>query len=244
MIKLIVSDFDGTLMPYGRSSVSDEIKKQLSDAAERGITLAVSSGRTYSELLPYFDRLADKLWFICCDGAYYLKNGRIFYEKKIERSDLELFFKRAGDDFSFVLHGAEKNYCVGDLPREANSFCAERIAKLGDLHEKIFKITAYGGEIKLPEYSGLRMHWDGGEHAVSQYVNRFCDKGAALSDLQMRLMLTKFDTACLGDGGNDAAMMKNAKYAVQIGKRSPELEAVCNLCFEKAENALDLLILS
>ena len=55
------------------------------------------------------------------------------------------------------------------------------------------------------------MHWDGGENAVSQYVNRFCDKGAALSDLQVRLMLTKFDTACLGDAGNDAAMMKNAK---------------------------------
>jgi len=239
MIKLIVSDFDGTLMPYGRESISEDVKKGIIGARERGITFAVSSGRTYSELLRYFDGIAEDIWFICCDGAYYVKNGRSFYEKQIERADLELFFRRAGDGFSFVLHGAEKNYCVGDLPREACAFCAERITKLGDVKEKIFKITAYGGEIKLPEYSGLRMHWDGGENAVSQYVNRFCDKGAALSDLQMRLMLTKFDTACIGDGGNDVAMMRNAKISICIGNRSKELESVCNLNFATVEQAFE-----
>ena len=242
MIKLIVSDFDGTLMPYGESALSSAVKNQITKAKEQGMVFAVSSGRTYSELLPYFAGFENDVWFICCDGAYYIKNGRSYYEKQIERADLELFFKRAGNGFSFVLHGAEKNYCVGELPREACAFCSERVTKLGDVKEKIFKITAYGGEIKLPEYSGLRMHWDGGENAVSQYVNRFCDKGAALSDLQMRLMLTKFDTACLGDGGNDVAMMRNAKISVCIGERSRELAEVCSICADKAEDALSKLI--
>ena len=242
MLKLIVSDFDGTLMPYGKCVLSEKLKAQIKGADGQGIIFAVSSGRTYGELAPYFEGLDENLWFVCCDGAYYSKGGKIFYEKQIARADLELFFRRAGADFSFVLHGAKKNYCVGDVPCCADGYCAERVNKLGDVKEKIFKITSYGGEIALPEYSGLRMHWDGGDDAVAQYVNRFCDKGAALSDLQMRLMLTKFDTACLGDGGNDIAMMKNAKYAVCIGERSKELARVCGLKFESAEDALDVLL--
>ena len=242
MLKLIVSDFDGTLMPYGGVGLSEKLRSQIRSAKEQGITLAVSSGRTYGELLPYFRGLEEKLWFICCDGAYYVSDGKIFYEKQIARGDLELFFRRAGADFSFVLHGARKNYCVGDVPCCADGYCAEHVKKLGDIKEKIFKITSYGGELALPEYSGLRMHWDGGADAVAQYVNRFCDKGAALSDLQMRLMLTKFDTACLGDGGNDIAMMKNAKLAVCVGNRSAELAAICGMHFDSAEAALEDLI--
>ena len=242
MLKLIVSDFDGTLMPYGNTELSENIKAHIMAAKEQGITFAVSSGRTYGELLPYFRGIEEKLWFICCDGAYYVNGDRIFYEKQIARADLELFFRRAGTDFSFVLHGAKKNFCVGDVPFCADGYCAERVKKLGDVKEKIFKITSYGGELVLPEYSGLRMHWDGGADAVAQYVNRFCDKGAALSDLQMRLMLTKFDTACLGDGGNDIAMMKNAKYAISVGNRSKELASVCNANFDSAEAALGELM--
>jgi HAD superfamily hydrolase (TIGR01484 family) len=209
---------------------------------EKGITFAISSGRTYSELLPYFRGLEDRLWFICCDGAYYIRGGRSFYEKKIERADLELFFKNAGEGFSFILHGAEKNYCVGDIPASACAFCAQKISSIFEVKEKIFKITSFGRDVRLPEYSGLRTHWDGGAESVAQYVNRFCDKGAALSDLQMRLMLTKFDTACLGDGGNDIAMMKNAKYAISVGNRSKELASVCNANFDSAEAALGELI--
>ena len=242
MIKLIVSDFDGTLMPYGQSSVNSGVKAQIEKALEKGITFAVSSGRTYTELLPYFDGLADRLWFICCDGAYYVKGGRTFYEKKIETSDLQLFFKNSDKDFSFILHGAHKNYSVGDVPASAAHRCAEKISGIFEVKEKIFKITSFGRELKLPEYCGLRTHWDGGELSVAQYVNRFADKGASLSDLQVRLMLTKVDTAAMGDGGNDVAMMRNAKHSVCISSRSVELHAVCNAHFDRAEDALaDLL---
>ena len=242
MLKLIVSDFDGTLLPYGQTCLSEKLKIQIKKAAEQGISIAVSSGRTYLELLPYFDGFTDMLWFICCDGAYYVKNGKIFYEKQIEKTELEAFFKKAGSGFSFVLHGAMKNYAVGDIPTEAMAFSPEIIKKPGDIKEKIFKITSYGERVKLTEYSSLRTHWDGGENATAQYVNRFCDKGAALSDLQVRLMLTRFDSACLGDGGNDIAMMKNAKYSVCIGERQSELSDICTHCFATAEEAFDFLL--
>lgn len=244
MLKLIVSDLDGTLLPYGQVAVSETVKHLLHEALQKGIAVAVSSGRTLGELMPLFSELERDIWFIACDGGHYFRNGRSVYEKKIEREDLSLFQKHVGEDFSFVLHGVHQNYAVGKLPVEAAHFCAVPIAHVDNVEEKIFKVTSYGKKLKLPPYCGLRMHWDGGERGMAQYVNRFADKGAALSDLQTRLMLTKFDTACIGDSENDVAMMRNAKYSVCIGQRSERLLAACDLRFSNIEDALRELIKS
>ena len=41
MIKLIVSDLDGTLLPYGEGRISDRTLECLSEAIDRGIVAAV-----------------------------------------------------------------------------------------------------------------------------------------------------------------------------------------------------------
>ena len=77
---------------------------------------------------------------------------------------------------------------------------------------------------------------------MAQYVNRFADKGTALSNLQTRLMLTKFDTACIGDSGNDVAMMHNAKASFCVGERSQALRDACQTQVQTAEEALRALL--
>lgn len=242
MTRLIVSDFDGTLMPYGQSVLSDSVKQLLRTALDRSIAVAVSSGRTYGEMKMLLGEFAREIYFICCDGAYYIKDDRVLYERQIARTDLEIFASQAGDGLSVVFHGAKQNYALGDVPHEADRFRAVPIARLGQIKEKIFKVTSYGREVKLPAYCGLRMHWDGGPNASAQYVNRFADKGSALSDLQMRLMLTKFDTAAMGDSGNDIAMMHNAKLAIAVGDRCEDLRRVCHLHLPSAEAALESIL--
>ena len=240
MIKLIVSDFDGTLCPYGSAGVPRGVRERISSLLERGTVFAVSSGRTYGELIRYLPELANSAYFICCDGAYYIKNGRLLYGRHIALEDLKLLAGVSGA--SFVFHGAETNYGLGTLPDEAARFNCVPISRIGEIGERIFKVTSYGCKLRLPPYCGLRMHWDGGENDGAQYVNRFCDKGAALSDLQMRLMLTKFDTACLGDSGNDIAMMHNATLSFCVGSHSPALEGICTVSVDSAEQALTAIL--
>ncbi len=243
MIKLIVSDFDGTLMPFGADGVSSTVKQYIRTALDRGVIFAVSSGRTYGELVSFLPEFQNDLYFICCDGAYYVKNGTVLYEKKIAREDLRFFSAQEDTGFPFVLHGAFQNYTVGALRADTAHFQATHLPHVSDVREDVFKITTYGPVKRLPPYCGLRTHWDGGPEKMSQYVNRFANKGTALSDLQMRLILTKYETACIGDSGNDVAMMKNAKHAICIGDRSPELKAVCNTFAKTPEEALDALLL-
>ena len=240
MIKLIVADFDGTLMPFGAEEVSEEVRNLIETALKKNIVFAVSSGRTYSELAFYLPEFIDRIWFICCDGAYYVKGGKTFYEKQIAMGDIDYLFRSNGEDASFVFHGAFGNFAIGDLPEEGRRFGGKTLTRAEARlpKEKIYKITAYRSKGTLAPYGGLRMHWDGGPNASSQYVNRYADKGIALSNLQMRLMLTKFETACIGDSGNDVAMMHNAKYSYCVGTRSEALVKACTHHVESAAVAL------
>lgn len=242
MIRLIVSDFDGTLVPYGTQRVSEETRRRLTEAIDRGVTLAVSSGRTYTELAAQFPNVSEQLWFICCDGAYAVKNGRVYYERRIAADDLHLLEKHCVGGASMILHGAVRNYAIGRIPEEGMRFAPETVSCADEIKEKIFKVTTYGVRFRLPPYCGLRTHWDGGACEMAQFVNRFANKGTALSDLQSRLMLTKFDTACLGDSGNDIAMMHNAKISVCVGERSEALKKVCTHHMATVEDALKMIL--
>ncbi len=237
MIKLMVSDLDGTLLPYSRESVSKEAMELVHEIIVSGVTFAVSSGRTFGELIGFLPGLCDKIYYTCCDGALTIKDGKVIYARKIEASDIEQFFRHKSTDFSFVLHGAFENYGYGKLPAEADRFNCKPINGIFEIKDKIFKITSFGDTINLPEYSGLRTHWDG-TNKTAQYVNRYCSKGTALSDLQTRLMLTKYDTAVFGDRGNDVCMVKGSKLSYCIGDRCAELSKACTYQFDDIESAL------
>ena len=242
MLKLIVSDFDGTLLPYGESRVSDGVLNGISSSLKKGIKVAVSSGRTYGELERELSAFKNDLYFICCDGAYCVKDGKTVYQRRIENDDLKFFFDRFSEGLSFVLHGAFENYGVGALPDEASAFCAKPIKTFSEVGENIFKITSYGMEVKLLPTSGLRTHWDGGKNKTAQFVNKFANKGVALSDLQTRLMLTKFDTACIGDSGNDLPMVRGSKYSFAVSARNKEFSEAVTHCVLRAEEAFELLL--
>lgn len=242
MIKLVVSDFDGTILPYTESAVSGKTIELIENMIDSGIVFAVSSGRTYRELVSFFPEFKDSIYFICCDGAITVKEEKTVYSRKIEMQDLELFFKKGKENFSFVLHGADKNYCYGSIPAEAERYDCIKIDSIYRIKERIYKITSYGEPVELPEYCGIRSHWDGGRFKAAQYVNRFSNKGTALSDLQTRLMLTKYDTAILGDKGNDVSMVRNAKISCCIGDSCEELSAMCTDRFGTADEAFEHIL--
>lgn len=241
MIKLVVSDFDGTLLPYSDSFLSSEILSLIEEILNRGVRFAISSGRNYSELVSFFPNLADRIYFTCCDGALTVKNSNIIYARKIEKSDIEMFFRHKYEGFSFLLHGAFENYYYGNLPAHAKRFNATPVGNIFEIKDKIFKITSYNDRLILPEYCGIRKHWEENSN-ITQYVNRYCNKGTALSDLQVRLLLTKYDTVVLGDRGNDVCMVKGAKLSYCIGNRCDELATICTERFDNGYDALSNLI--
>lgn len=243
MIKLLVSDYDGTLMPYGDKRITEGVARGLRTLLDRGVTVAVSSGRTYGELSKFLPEFRDECYFICCDGAYYVKDGKVLYGRQMLQEDLMRLERERRDGECLMMHCAYRNYTIGEPPAEdAEWLESVPVRRMWDIKEPVYKVTAYGVKKELGPQSTLRMHWEGSGHSCSQIVNRYCDKGAALSDLQIRLMLTKFDTACMGDSGNDLAMVHNAKIAICVGNRNQAMRKACMAHFDRAEDALRFLV--
>ena len=143
---------------------------------------------------------------------------------------------------SLHLAGAERGYVFGDAEFEAkmtkwhvDDFTT--VSTASEVREPIYKLAFYG---KSPNFAtvpaDLRKSYVG--NGWAEYVYRYTDKGLALSDLQSRLFLTKFDTAAIGDGLNDVSMLSKAKYAYAL---NPNLkDAIPSVILaENAEEALD-----
>ena len=242
-IKLLISDVDGTLIRAGESEISVGIKKKIAAFLASGGDVAIASGRTYHSLMRFFREFADSLYFIPCDGALCIKSGKVLYHRPISMSSIRSAFATAKErGLALHLAGAERGYVFGDAEFEAkmtkwhvDDFTT--VSTASEVREPIYKLAFYG---KSPNFAtvpaDLRKSYVG--NGWAEYVYRYADKGLALSDLQNRLFLTKFDTAAIGDGLNDVSMLSKAKYAYAL---DPALkDAVPSVILaETAEEALD-----
>ena len=68
MIKFIATDLDGTLLDEDKK-LPEEIFSVIEELAKRNILFAPASGRQYANLRKLFAPVADKVVFICENGA-------------------------------------------------------------------------------------------------------------------------------------------------------------------------------
>ena len=68
-IKMICSDLDGTLLPYGRKTLLPEVFPLIGKLADRGILFCPASGRQYTSEKMLFAPVADRCAFLCENGA-------------------------------------------------------------------------------------------------------------------------------------------------------------------------------
>ena len=248
MIKLIVSDLDGTLLPYGQREISHRAKGLIYKALDMGIDFAVSSGRTYLQLAALLPEFLDDIYYIADDGAYYVRRKRVLYSRHIDREELSRFSASAAGSAPCIFHGAFEDFRLGDIPKEYEGELlrfSQGEPKTFNGGERIYKITSLAPPLRLPPYSKLRLHWNAAEGiSATQYVNRFCNKGASLSDLKLRLFLSGIETAILGDAENDIPMMKGAKYAYAIGDASRSVASAATNTAASAEEALERILCS
>ncbi len=236
MIKLIVSDVDGTILTKSETAVSDRVLRVIEKLKAAGKMVAVASGRTYGSLEKLFSSVKQDLYFICCDGAVIIHNDKVLYCKQIGVGDVIDVIRRPEYEncgimlctpkIPYVIQGSEDFSITAETQSGEETFYVER---LYDIKEPIVKIAIWSknGNAEplnfLPK--SLRVAYNVGEWC--EYTSAISNKGLAVSDLQMRLYLTKFDTCAVGDGVNDVEMMKKAKMAVSANGAGDGLKSVC-----------------
>lgn len=234
MIRLIVSDVDGTLAPEGARELDPHLFYFIKELQKRGIRFAAASGRQYESVLNVFRPVWDEIFFIADNGAYIMEADNVLaantfsgdtwksiirHIRKIPQSH----FMVSSMDGSFTeskkssfLRLLADNYAVHLKYAQDVTALDLRVSKIGLYLER--------PELMIPGQlaeEGARIFGDAAHVVASgscwvDFVAPGTDKGVALHKLQEMLRITPGETMAFGDNHNDMGMFHHAgeSYAV------------------------------
>lgn len=238
MIKLIVSDLDGTLLQNGAQALTEEAKKVISALQKKGVLFAAASGRQYPNLYRLFGELSEEMAFICENGAYAVNRGKELYSIPMDR-ELGIAIIQdiyAKDDCEVLLSGKNTSYLKPKTEAYENRLRyivknnVQIVEDLTKVEEPFLKVSAYqpSGISRSEEY--FRVKWsDRVQTAVSDtfwmdFTAFHVNKGEALAMVQEKLGISKEETICFGDHYNDIEMFAQATYSYVMENASDEIK--------------------
>ncbi len=209
MFNLILTDFDGTLMPKNGGELSKEFVKKVINITDRGIIFAVNSGRPYGTLKKLMSAVANRTLFICNDGAQIMYKNCLIYKNPIDaKVAKELVIKALGLGLTPFASLREKNAPITDDILFRKGLFGEDIYKLRFMKENMQGDLE---ELKLLAISrGLRACFED-----SQYLElcvASADKGVATQFVKKKFGISS-GVAAFGDTKADYLMFRHADAA-------------------------------
>lgn len=244
MIKLIATDLDGTLLDEKRS-----LPPQIFPLVERlhahGVLFVPASGRQYANLKKLFAPVADKVFFLCENGALVKHREKTLFLRAIDDAQI----KRALDEIRALPHifpmlcGVDCAYIESDAePFSSLSFASythcRRVNNLDDVigKEPVCKIAIYD-EIsaadncmrtlpqRLPALRTMQSGFDWCDVSAPD-----CHKGNAIAYLCDAFSLKREECVAFGDHMNDYEMLRACGTAyVPANAFPPLIEAFGNV---------------
>lgn len=239
MIKLVVSDIDGTMLHDHGTSINPIYFDTIKKLHKHGIQFCVASGRQYNSLQTLFEPVKDDLIYITENGAEIIYKGRELYSNPMTKEDSEQLVLDTR-----AIPGAESMYCVGDkayfekgdlkvfhLMKDEYHFRCEMVDDLLKLEEPCLKFSLY-----LPEHVDeitnqyFTPKWKR-THDVAcggKYFMDVCEKGVnkgrSLRQVQSLFGVSREETMVFGDNHNDIDMIMEADYSYAVANAREELK--------------------
>lgn len=252
-IKLVVSDVDSTLLMPGEECLDKRFFETVKILKNKGISLAIASGRTYEELKSIFAEAIEDIYFIPLDGGAVIYRNETLYTREIPKKFTELtlnmmdksnilfyakdftYFKWQNDDFEkAIVHTHHKNI--------------KRIQNADDIKKEIYKITFYKEE--SPSFERFKAYVKNNNIFVSMYDDKtWCDfhtvgtnKGTAVEYLMKRLDIMPENVMAFGDNTNDIDMLKKVRYSYAMENSVPSLKGVARYITDNVIEVVERMV--
>lgn len=250
MIKLIMSDMDGTLLdeegklPRGFDEVMAELK-------ERGVLFAPCSGRQYYSLLNTFAGYEDEFLFFAENGTIVKYHDEEIFSCPMDKEGALEVLKTAAENPSAyrVFCGKKDAYILKE--QDTEEFREEfhkyytHYATVDDYREiddEPIKISLYdaGGQAAKRIFP-IVQKFEGPMQVVRSsdwWVDVMAfgiNKGIAIQQVQKRMGITPMECAAFGDYMNDAEMMSSVYYSYAVENAHPKIKELAR--FHTKSNA-------
>lgn len=241
MIRLVASDIDGTLLPYGETEIPSEIFTEIHRLEDKGILFCPASGRQYTSLRNLFAPVADRVPFLCENGAVVYgpgSPGPVLGKTVMER-ELALELAReiyAQPGLEVLICGANTSYlcpkgeAIAPLVRDFVGNNTVLLEHPEQMPEDIVKVSAYcPAENPGAVLAQLAPRWSQAfQAAVAGEVwldFTLADKGRGLSQLCAALGIGLDEVMAFGDNYNDVPMLEQVGQPYLMENAAPELRA-------------------
>lgn len=242
MIKLIASDLDGTLIPEGTQEIEPGFMEVLEELLDRGYLFYAASGRQYANMRWKFEKFADRMGFVCENGALAMEHGEQQYILEIPRekalaiaddilrfpeTDICLsgvkacYIKPRTEWFEHLLTQVLKNECV-------------IFDNLEDIDDQIVKISMYiydfpanAGRIRkfFTEKYGAYGDFVLGGNDWLDMILKNSGKGRALESIMKKKGLIPEEIMVFGDNQNDISMLELTPNSYAMAHARPDIQA-------------------
>ena len=240
MIKLVVSDIDGTLVDQSEE-LREPAFRMVSWLRERGIMFSLATGRVQGMAEQYAARLNVTIPYVASNGASLILNGKALRRDTVPLGPLEDMIHRADalglsviyspDGYErvhratpFVLsqqHSFSRYYDICPLTKQ--DFAAGRVEKLCLMDddrtgavEELARMAA-----SLPSAFGFTRY---GERAV-EIVRGGATKASGVRELARLLNISLSEVLTAGDDENDLEMLSEAGVGATVRNALPKVKA-------------------
>ena len=235
MIKLVVTDIDGTLVD-DQKRLSPDFWDVVAQLTQKGIIFSVASGRQYHTLLEQFSPIKDSTLFVAENGTNVVYKNRELFINTLDKESADKLIKigRTIKDVYPILCGKTSAYVENADDRflaEAGKYYQrlEIVNDLTQIDDAVLKVTMF--DFADAEKNSLPYFKDYTEtHKVAPAGKRWLDitnltanKGSALERVQRDFNITHDETLVFGDYLNDLEMMGVAKYSYAMKNAHPDI---------------------
>lgn len=231
MIQLIACDIDGTLLLPGQTEIAPAVLREIPRLEARGIRFCPTSGRRPESLRRLFAPVADRLYYICENGAtIYAPGGALLGTLAMPRAEAMQICREIlrRPDCELMVSGVEGCYLFPkgeEIVRtiEAIGNHLVYVPTPEDIPEEILKVSAFcpDADALAPEMTGLPLP---PRIAGARWVDfTRSDKADGLRRLGALLGIAREDILAIGDNYNDVGMLSYAGCAYLMETAAPEL---------------------
>ncbi len=240
MIKMFVSDIDGTMMQHG-GIIDEEDVQALRKLAEEGVILCFASGRLDNEIAALMKDIGTNFHRISVNGVFvYTHDDEQLLNASFEPDILpeliaisndEKFIRYISDEHDYYIE--KKSPFILELEEKAKLHSVEEPELLDKIGKTIFphKISIGGNEDALVELQQKIEDRFAGK--VSTFISaKECldimpagvSKGAAISVLLEQHGVRADEMACIGDSYNDIPMFQLTPHSFAMQDADEEVK--------------------
>lgn len=253
VIKLIVTDLDGTLLTDNHE-VPDRFWKIANRLFDKGIKLGIATGRPHFSITDKFQAIVNQVYAISDNGSLIIHGETELLSKSLPKHEIEalVMAARSVDNAWPILCGRDHWYLENSdeiLMKAVYAYHSnfKFVDDLTKIDENILKMTVYdyaGSEQNsYPRYKPFetRLKIAVGGAKWLDIMRPDVNKGEAVQLLQSLHGISPDETLVFGDFMNDYEMMKTATYSYAMKNANPKLMEAANFVTEKDNNEAGIL---